>query len=327
MGEVAGRPDAMAGTGWENISRTVSGMGGGDWRPCSIEPTNKSPGVIQGAATMELTSDQRFYFLGIDPAPAQGKKSDDGGMGALRVRPKPGVTNPTSNLSDWLVEYVWAYRVRGADIRQWSGFIHLKHRHFGFAGMLMDPGAGGGGGYLELELAKGRQLINGIETDVTPIASMEQLASAGGMAQHILVMFRRRDPGIQSLWPHLAGDDSLAEAMHVVFQEAVSYMIASFPKPYNQRPKAETETWSEEKKWALRTLDAAREQMMDIQVATKEDGTWAVTRNGAKTFSAHGKKDLAYACIFAYVRFLIWLRMGELDFMRGSQESGGCHVF
>ena len=49
----------------------------------------------------------------------------------------------------------------------------------------------------------------------------------------------------------------------------------------------------------------------------------ALTGHSAKQFSAAGKKDLAYACIYAYVRFLVWLKMGELEFAgEGAEESG-----
>ena len=114
---------------------------------------------------------ERFYFLGVDPALASGRKNDDGALAVLRARPKVErrgdlEENPWEgqSVSDWIVEAVWAYRLRGAGMREWSGFIHKKHAHFGFSGLLIDPGAGGGGGFLELELAKGRQLIDGIET-------------------------------------------------------------------------------------------------------------------------------------------------------------------
>jgi hypothetical protein len=50
---------------------------------------------------------------GIDPAPAQGKKSDDGAIVILRARPRPGIETPGENVSDWLPEFVWAYRLRG----------------------------------------------------------------------------------------------------------------------------------------------------------------------------------------------------------------------
>jgi hypothetical protein len=140
-------------------------------------------------------------------------------------------------------------------------------------------------------------------------------------------MYRRRDPGIQQLWPHLAGDDNLYEAMHNVFQEAVTYMVVSWPKPFNERSGEETSQWPEEQQWALKTLDAAREQLTNVQVELLADGTYALTGHSAKKFSAAGKKDLAYACIYAYVRFLIWLKMGELEFSGESPDNSGmCYV-
>ena len=74
-----------------------------------------------------------------------------------------------------------------------------------------------------------------------------------------------------------------------------------------------------EKKWALKNLDAARLQLSNIQVLTRDDGTLALTRNNARQFSASGKKDLAYACIYAYIRFLAWLKMGEMDLENEAQ--------
>ena len=65
------------------------------------------------------------------------------------------------------------------------------------------------------------------------------------------------------MWPHLASDDNLVEAMHMVLQEAVTYMTVSWPKPYNDRAPSEYADWPEEKDWALKTLDAARSQLVD----------------------------------------------------------------
>jgi len=54
------------------------------------------------------------YFEGVDSAPAQGGKADDGTKVVLRMRPEPGLgRTPTSAAGDRLFEYVWAYRVRG----------------------------------------------------------------------------------------------------------------------------------------------------------------------------------------------------------------------
>lgn len=262
-----------------------------------------------------------MHFLGVDPAPAQGKKSDDGALAILRSTPKhkPGESEQLSmHPADWRCDFIWAYRLRGADVRQWSGFIHQKHRHFGLTGICMD--SQGGGQYIHLELNKSRQLIIDIETEVTPITSLEDINVPNG--QTILTLYRRRDPGLQHMWPHLAGDDNLYEMMHIVFQEAVEYGMVNFPRPFNERPREETESWPEEKKWALKNLDAGRDQLTGIQVATREDGTYALTGHSAKQFSATGKKDIAYSMIYAYVRFLVWLRMGALDFGEGGSGAG-----
>jgi|GEM_PF-1182268 len=270
-----------------------------------------------------------YYFLGIDPAPALRKTADDGALVVLRVRPKPGLGRaPTGNVGDWLAEFVWAYRVRGdkralkedsvyvaETTREWSGHVHRKHLHFGFTGLCLDPQ--GGGQHIMTELNKSRQLIEGVETEVTPIASLDDTGS--GIAQYILTMFRAQDPTIRNLWPILSGVDNLYDAMHRAFEEAIEHGIVSFPLPFNERPSSTTEGWEVEKKWALKNLDAARLQLSNIQVLTRDDGTLALTRNNARQFSASGKKDLAYACIYAYIRFLAWLKMGEMDLENETQ--------
>jgi hypothetical protein len=39
-----------------------------------------------------------------------------------------------------------------------------------------------------------------------------------------------------------------------------------------------------------------------------------------------GKKDLAYAALFAVVRALIWLKAGELEFATGGSDDNGIYV-
>jgi hypothetical protein len=276
------------------------------------------------------------YFLGYDPAPAQTKSSDDAGLAILRIRPRPGLgAAPTSNFSDWLFEFVWAYRMRGEmkrqqepgilfanSVRQMSGLVHSVHRRFKLSGILMDPA--GGGNLIVPELNKERQVIAGIETEVTPIATADDISVTN--AHFILNLYLRRDRGVSTLWPLLIGDDGLYEAMHVAFQEAVEHSVVSFPLPFADRPGSTTVEWPAEMRWALINLDAARKQMMNIQAATRDDGSWELTKNGAKTFSASGKKDLAYACILAYVRALIWLKTGEFEFNREGDDEPGCYT-
>lgn len=306
-------------TGWyseESLNRCVSlGIS------CGTEPETQR--AAESHALQRPGVGPRYrYFMGIDPAPAQGKKSDDGALAVLRVQPKPGLNaEPGSNPGDWQAEFVWAYRMRGKSIDQWSGFIHQKHQQFNLDGILMDPN--GGGQWLYPKMASARQTLNGIETECVPIRRLDDPTS--GNAFILLNLFERKDSGISRLWQFLKGDDNLYEAMHVVFQEVVEQAAAAFPLPFNERPRSTTEDWTEEKKWALKDLDAAREQLLNIQVAKRDDGEWILTRNHAKTFTAVGKKDLAYACIFAYVRFLLWLKLCEWEF--GGQSSGDSGVY
>ena len=68
---------------------------------------------LQPETKRTLPGDQVYYFLGIDPAPAQSKKADDGAMGILRARPRADLNRkPTNVPRDWLLEFVWAAAVR-----------------------------------------------------------------------------------------------------------------------------------------------------------------------------------------------------------------------
>ena len=312
-------------TGWyseESLNRCV-GAGISAGTEPEIQRSGAENEKVGYVLTRLMGQPYYRYFMGIDPAPAQGKKSDDGALAVLRARPKPGLNaEPGSNPGDWLVEFVWAYRMRGATVDQWSGFIHQKHRHFNLDGILMDPN--GGGQWLYPKMASARQSINGIETECVPIRRLDD--PGGGNAFLLLNLFSREDRAITTLWQFLKGDDNLYEAMHVAFQEVVEQASAAFPLPFNERPKETTQDWPEEKKWALKDLDAAREQMLNIQVAKRDDGEWILTRNHAKTFSAAGKKDLAYACGFAYVRFLLWLKMCEWEYSGSGDGDSGIYV-
>jgi hypothetical protein len=298
--------------------------------------------VELGAASgleVECTRGQHaeaHYFLGIDSAPSQTDKSDDGGLAILRARANPALGRPaTNNPGDWLLEWVWAYRVRGnlkrmlkdeqqgalfaRTMAHWAGLVHTAHIRFALSGLMLDPGAGGGGGYLYAELEKSRQLINGAEQEVMPLAS--PLESMGGNANFIVRMFRRKD--FQELWPVLKGDDNLIHAAHLAYQESIERGAIWWPLPFNERPKEQTEGWPIEQQWALKNLDAMRTQLQNIAVETFDDGKWRPTGNGALSFAAaRGKKDLAYAGLFAFCRFLIWLRLGGADEEQNGDEAG-----
>jgi len=241
----------------------------------------------------------------------------------------------TSVSSDWLFEFVWAYRVRGHRPKlgeddawifaqrtgDWSGLIHKKQKHFNFAGIMLD--SQGGGQLIWPELNKSIQQIDGVRTAVTPIATLDDSSVAN--AHFILCLFMRQY--VEVLWPALnPGVDSVYTAAHNQMRDLVQHAELLFPQPFNERPAAETAQWPIEKKWALKMLDEVRRQLTSIQVATTAAGEWDLTRNGAFKFSAVGKKDLAYAALYAVVRALIWLKTSELEFQTGSTGYTGIYV-
>lgn len=264
------------------------------------------------------------YFMGGDPAPAQGKKSDDGALAVLKAWPK--TAEPSNYLADWQAAFVWGQRVRGARAPQWSGIIHTKHQHFNLSEILLDDG--GGGQWVYPELALSRQLINGVETECTPLVVPGD--DRAPMGDFIVRRFKRG--GIDELWPSntMRGDDNLWHNAHVSFQEGLEHSMIWLPVPIEDRTPEERriiETqWELERAWALKVLSAGMTQLTEIQVATKENGEILTTRNGACTFSSTGKKDIAYAMMLAWIAFVHWLKLAETEFGGGDGDDGSCVV-
>ena len=258
----------------------------------------------------EKEGDDVHYFLGLDPAPAQGPKSDDGAMVVLRAQPREGVKEPSDNLSDWQLDFVYARSIRKHGNRQYSGLTHKKHQHFKFSGILLDYGAGGGGPDISLELPKSKQLMADESEEVcTPIQPMDALALSGDF---ILCLFRRGGrTGIEQLWPKEKGDDVIIARAHTSMRELIDHALAAFPPPIQEQPKELVATWDEETVWAQKKLAETLVQLAGMKVATTPDGGYQLTKNGSPTFSSKRKDDLAMAAVYAYVRFLIWLRCNE----------------
>lgn len=279
---------------------------------------------------------EAHYFMGIDPASAQRDRADDGALVVLRLRPKPGLGRPASSVpSDWLFEVVWAYRVRGQRPKpgqeeqffyaqragDWSGNVHRKHQQFGLEGIMMD--SQGGGQLIWPELNKVQQMIDGVARQVVPIAAVGDSSVAN--AHFILCLFLKEF--CDGLWPILnPGVDSLYTAAHNVLRDMLEHGEILFPRPLGERPSGSVAHWPAEQQWALRNLDHLRWQLTNIQVATKEDGTWDLTRHGAYRFASAQKKDLAYGLLYAVVRALIWLKVGELEFAAGETDYTGIVV-
>jgi len=282
-----------------------------------------------------------YFFEGVDPAPSDSHRSDQGALvlGAATPRTQPTSSEKeevtlSDNPADWYFDYVYArvltHREK-ATSRQWSGLIHEHHRAFGLEKILMDPGAGGGGIFVQRELRSPRQLIQGIETEVTPIADQVDGPRLVARAHFILHMFKRGDPGIEMVWPgeggrSLAGDELLKDGLYSAMKEAVDGAMVAWPGPtadWYADHKAEVESWTEERRWALKNLDAATKQLGNIMVATKEDGTQLFTARGARQFSSAGRDDIALASMLCRGAFLIWLRSDDWRATASPDDASG----
>lgn len=273
------------------------------------------------SADEDTDKENVFYFLGADPAKADNKKSDDGAL--IVIRAKPLVTNPRG-ARDWDVRPCWAYKVRRADGPTWSGLIHRKHQQFRFSAIGMDYN--GGGQWIRPELAKKEQKIRDVAVKVDPIFCVEDEAVMI-TGQPILIMFSRSDRKIQNLWGDMVmrGEDNLVDKAHTELLEAFQTGSISLPPRIQDTDKQVVGGWSEEKQWAAKMLELMVKQLQAVSIQTNPDGSTYYSKNGARAFSAKGRKDFAYALKYAYTAFLSWLQSRDLeDFAVPDEDSDMC---
>ncbi len=254
------------------------------------------------------------YFLGVDPAKSEKLKADDGTMAILRVQ--PAIERPTANVEDWMADFVWAYRVpkgnRKLDTGHWSGLIHRKHQQFNFTGIMMDGGAGGGGNWIRPELGKSVQNIRGVQTKVRPIACQED-ESTMITGDFNLAMFKRGDEKLEKYWDeqNVRGDDNLIDNAHKDFWTGLNLGVIGLAPTLKSRKPHTIADWSEERRYANLLTELGAKQLTRISFQTNDDGSVFYTSHNARSFSARGKKDFAYAMIYAYIRFLMWVKNFE----------------
>jgi hypothetical protein len=273
-----------------------------------------SIGATQGAQVYcsrgeDPEGDKALYFLGIDPARAETKKADDGALVVLRAVPLNGIVN---DIHGYKLSFCYAYKVRGADAPQWSAIIHKKHQHFHFTGMLMDPL--GGGSWIQPELKKVEQFINGVKVHVRPIATLEDEEGMMVMADFILAIFRPKDIRVAQTWGSMGmlKMENLIDIAHTELREAFLTSGIGFPPFVGHLPKDQTAGWSIEKRYGSVLISDRRAgmaaQLQGIFVQTNEDGTTFLSKPAnARLFNSRGKKDFAYAGLYAYARFKMWL--------------------
>lgn len=252
-----------------------------------------------------------WFFLAADPAPAQSAKADDGALVILRAEAGAEMLEDPEREAvpgDFELGFVYARKLRNAGVRQWSGVIHALHDRFSFANIVLDSGAGGGGGMIRKELASSRQLYVHEEVERVPIVTRDSVDVVQG--QFLLTLAKCLDPGVAALWPGLGGTDVLNDYLHANLKEALDHALLAFPKPRAEWSGVEWGALTVEQQWTVMNLDEARAQLARIVLLTKPDGTPLFTSRNARRFQSSGKDDLAMGCAYAYLAFLVWLKLG-----------------
>ena len=62
-------------------------------------------------------------------------------------------------------------------------------------------------------------------------------------------------------------------------------------------------------------------------ILISDDGVVMTTKRGARQFVVHGRKDIAYAMMYAWIAYLTWLRMYDEDEIQSPEDQAGCSIF
>jgi hypothetical protein len=260
------------------------------------------------------------FFGAADPAPSATGKADDGALGVAAAWDRRSLEDRAERApveSDFEFRVCYARLVRQSDVSIWSGLIHGLHRRFGFSNFVLDAGAGGGGRFIQKELGKHRQRIDGVEQTCVPLVSRDDVDVLDG--QHIVTMVSLREPLIKEHWSGLRGDDMLKHALHVDFQSALMHGWVAAPPAPKDIPRAATVGWPEERRLAALMLDRGFQQLQRITIAAKPDGTPIFTSNGVPKFRSSGRDDLGMMLVYLWLAFSTWLKAGLADDEEGPQ--------
>lgn len=292
------------------------------------------------------------FFLGLDPQQSSNPKACDGALVAacaLDLR-QPGTADfdrlPLERDFDFL--FCHARGIRGLTSRQWSGLIHAQLPWWGWANIMLDPGAGGGGLNVIAELADPQQdLAEELHRDrarevdvvrvsrraeVRPIVTREA-ASAGGGGLPILSVFGRGDLGVRQLWdaPGQAwsGDDVVPHHAHQGLHRGLAAGQVAFAPGFPEVPGEHHRGWPQDRVESLKCLHALRTQLGAIGVATRESEKGPVriyTQRGTLVYQYPAAKDFAMAGLMCHAAFLTWLRWVQLGMDSLDEGGGGRHV-
>lgn len=241
-----------------------------------------------------------IYVLGADFAPGQTARAADSAFVVWRAveAPRSGLWTWETGGRHYLVYPCYCHLLKGADVAQTSGLIHNLHLRFGFSLIVPDPGAGGGGAFVIMELRKPQQLIANALQNVVPLCTRDEPVQ--GDKQPIVAPFKRGS-ALDILWPpaYRNGDEGIIEAMHLKARERLEGRHFLWPRTIETRSRAELAAMTDLQRRQQVYLDIAWKQLRAIREKTTPDGKPMTTRRGHRIFeAAKGQKDAAYAALY-----------------------------
>ena len=246
---------------------------------------------------------EEIFVLGQDIAPGQSGKADSSASFVWRVVEVAKMEDCTETVDGhyFHISARFCHQMKNVDAGQTSGFIHGLHRAFGFAAIVIDMGAGGGGPWVYKELIKPRQLIFNEWCEVTPLCMRTEPNMEGKEA--IVVPFKRSSD-LDVLWPakFQQGDEGIIEAAHRTLKEGFEAQEFEWPQLKENRDPADFGSMSHDEQWAQIHLDTAWRQATGVRVKVHPDGTPMLSGRGFYRFEAQGaaKKDAIYAGMYGY---------------------------
>jgi len=229
----------------------------------------------------------------------------------------------------WRIWPCWASQVRGRTVGEISGMIHRAHQRFAFSRIVFDPG--GGGLWVQKELWKPEQLIDGMVRRVTGLCTPET-AHEYPQAQPIVLRFARGAPELMPVWEEarfIQSDEGIIESIHRTMQGMFASGGYLWPADADDRPNSELAAMDPETREALRYLEIARNQFATIATIvgrnklSGSDAEPLLTKRGFLRFDTAGKKkkDLAYATIYSVAGMLSLLK--DPEFLEADGPDGG----
>ena len=285
----------------------------------------------ESVLTMALRSDlfsifKRLYgdevnILGFDVAAGQTAKADwCAGMVQRIVEIRSAKASLPSTYAlhgrNFNVSYTFGHLLRNIGAPEVSGFIHLLHRVFGFSMIVLDPG--GGGLWVYKELKRPEQLVENQLMKVTPLCTPID-ATLGGDRQPI-IHFAQRGSALGSVFEpqFLVSDDGFIDAAHRGFRQGWEAREFLQPQLIENRSRAQVAQMTPQQKFANQALDTGFKQLLTVRQITRSDGTPQLSRRGFAMFDAKGKKDAAYAMLYARIGAQYWFK----QFVTGAEDDG-----